>query len=141
MGGIAGILPMENVAFKGEQMVHQMLEMLSHRAPHGRVGFANEKCAIGFRCQDLAEEKRIFAGDESKKIWVMMDGEVFNSSFGPESAGYGNSDAERVLKAYGEKDEQKPYHADSFAKSAGRRGRPLDYCISFGATYNMLKYF
>lgn len=106
MGGIAGIHHTKKEQTNGEPLVLKMLETLTHRACDSKVGYYKGNTVIGFRYHNSEDEKNVFACDVSKKLWVMMDGEIFDNSLKFKTEASIHHDAVKVLYAYQEKGEK-----------------------------------
>ena len=105
MGAIAGIHYLKTKSNHGRQVVLQMLETLAHRDPLGSEECVRENIVLGFRYSSATDRNRVFASDISKKVWVVVDGEILDTSLGRITANSPNHDAIKVLNAYAEKGE------------------------------------
>ncbi|MCK5503603.1 MAG: hypothetical protein KAJ10_00470, partial [Thermodesulfovibrionia bacterium] len=82
-----------------------MLESLGHRGPLKKVCCVKKDTVFGFRYHNPMDENRIFASDDSRKLWVVLNGESFSDTFNAEASGVSNRDAARILYAYAKKGE------------------------------------
>jgi len=89
-----------------------MLETLAHRDPLGSTECVRENIVLGFRYSSATDRNRVFASDISKKVWVVVDGEILDTSLGRITADNPNHDAIKVLNAYAEKGEDFLNHFD-----------------------------
>ena len=104
MGGIVGIQFLRNLgSIDKQRVVQQMLDEISHRATFSGVYRLEEDSALGIRYHTPADQTRIFAHDGSKKLYVVMDGEIFDGFERSKLNKAGFSDAEIVLELYREK--------------------------------------
>ena len=103
MGGIVGILsPRTTISGEGQRVAQQMIDVINHRAPISTACSFNDGCAFGVRFHTRIEQARVFAHDESKSLYVAIDGELF-TGFKGSSANETFSDAELILNIYREK--------------------------------------
>ena len=112
MGGIAGIHYLNTKSNHGRQVVLKILETLAHRDPLGSMECIGENTILGFRYCSTTDRNRVFASDISKKVWVVVDGEILDTSLGRITANSSNHDAIKVLNAYAEKSEDFLNHFD-----------------------------
>jgi len=105
MGAIGGIHYLKTDPNSGERLVFQMLESLGHRGPLKKVCCVKKDTVFGFRYHNPMDENRIFASDDSRKLWVVLNGESFSDTFNAEASGVSNRDAARILYAYAKKGE------------------------------------
>ena len=104
MGGIVGIQFQKNLESIDEQrVVQEMLDDISHRAPFSGVYHIDIGSAFGIRYHTHADQTRLFAHDGSRKLYVAMDGEIFDGFERSKLNKTGFSDAEIVLELYREK--------------------------------------
>jgi asparagine synthase (glutamine-hydrolysing) len=112
MGAIGGIHYLKTAPNSGVRSVFQMLESLGHRGPLKKVCCVQKDTVLGFRYHNLMDNDRVFASDDSRMLWVIMDGEIFRDTFNIEGSRVSNRDAARILYAYAKKGESFVTHFD-----------------------------
>jgi asparagine synthase (glutamine-hydrolysing) len=103
MGGIAGIQFQKNSEMDKQRVVQEMLDEISHRATYSGVYSIDVGSAFGIRYHTPADQAKLFAHDGSRKLCVVMDGEIFDGFERSKLNKTGFSDAEIVLELYREK--------------------------------------
>ena len=104
MGGIVGIQFLKNLgSIDKQRVVQEMLDEINHRATYTGVYPIDIDSAFGIRYHTPADQTKLFAHDGSRKLYVAMDGEIFDGFERSKLNKTGFSDAEVVLELYREK--------------------------------------
>jgi asparagine synthase (glutamine-hydrolysing) len=104
MGGIVGIQFLRNLgSIDKHRVVQEMLDEISHRAPFSGVYHLEQGSALGIRYHTPVDHTKLFAHDGSRKLYVVMDGEIFDGFERSKLNKTGFSDAGIVLELYREK--------------------------------------
>lgn len=104
MGGIVGIQFQKNLeSIDKQRVVQEMLDEISHRATYSGVYPIDIDSAFGIRYHTPADQTKLFAHDGPRKLYVVMDGEIFDGFERSKLNKTGFSDAEIVLELYREK--------------------------------------
>jgi len=112
MGAIAGIHYLKTAPNRGERSVFQMIESLGHQGILKKICRVKKDTVFGFRYHNPMDENKMFASDDSRRLWVVLDGEGFSDTFNAEASGVPNCDAARILSAYAKKGESFVTHFD-----------------------------
>lgn len=100
MGGIVGIKESKDRTHLDEKIRRWMLEAIKHRSQESRVYINKDGSIFGIGYLNSVDQKRVVACDQSQKIWVFLDGDVFNALNGDGLNGKEFSDAEIILQLY-----------------------------------------
>lgn len=104
MGGIAGIQYLEfSLNMDKQMLVQRMLDTMKHRAPHCHVEVVEQGITLGVRYHQQKNSSRVIACDDTRNLWVILDGELFYPLNAHESKEKAISDAEIILQEYWQK--------------------------------------
>jgi asparagine synthase (glutamine-hydrolysing) len=107
MGAIAGVQYFNESPNTGsDKLVEQMLATMQHRAPYHHVHQTSRASSFGIRYHQMTEKARVLAHDPDEKIFVILDGEIFNTTNDYSSDKAEFSDAELILQLYQRKGDE-----------------------------------
>jgi len=80
MCGICGVLNLTAYQRTDKSIIHQMLEMVSHRGPDGLGIYTNEWIALGSARLSIIDLETGYQPicNEDETLWIIFNGEIFN---------------------------------------------------------------